>query len=207
MKMFYISHPYTGDETRNQMEARTITATLKAAYPQLIFVNPLDAFQYAKHSGYEQILTQCIELLCRCDGIILTGKWRQSRGCMAELEAARKQAIPVTELSDWRLIGVKQRNMEPEEFKRTLLEEMAKRRTDRISFCVSAMLNPADYWKQGDENIYVARTWMITANDILPTDLILVTDSWESLLQGIPEHMVFIHRAEKDDLCVIGTWI
>lgn len=51
--MYYVSHPYTGDEEKNKKEAREITARLKTEYPQHIFINPLDTFQYTEGWPYE----------------------------------------------------------------------------------------------------------------------------------------------------------
>ena len=62
-KMYYVSHPFTGDEEGNRVEARLFTAMLK------------------------------------CDGIILTGMWTKSRGCMAEKEAAQQEKMKIYELS------------------------------------------------------------------------------------------------------------
>lgn len=99
--MYYVSHPYTGNEEKNKKEAREITARLKTEYPQHIFLNPLDTFQYTEGWPYEQALKNCIELLCNCDGIIMTGDWQHSRGCKKEREVADQLYMEITELEDW----------------------------------------------------------------------------------------------------------
>lgn len=101
MEMYYVSHPFTGDEERNRREARKITAKLKTMYPKYIFINPLDAFQYAEGWTYEKVLENCIEMLCMCDGIIMTGYWAQSRGCRKERETAVMRDMEVTVLEEW----------------------------------------------------------------------------------------------------------
>ncbi len=88
MSMYYVSHPFTGDEKKNRKEARRITAALKKKHPQHIFINPLDAMRYTEGLPYEESLRQCIELLSVCDGIFMTGHWEQSSGCIRELIAA-----------------------------------------------------------------------------------------------------------------------
>lgn len=100
-KMYYVSHPYTGDEEKNKKEAREITATLKNEYPAHIFINPLDTFQYTEGWPYEKALKNCIELLGKCDGIIMTGDWEHSRGCKKEKEVADQLDIEITELHEW----------------------------------------------------------------------------------------------------------
>lgn len=100
-KMYYVSHPFTGDEEGNRVEARLFTAMLKCNYPH-IFINPLDAIRYTEivpEWNYEEILNQCIDLMYKCDGIILTGMWTKSRGCMAEKEAAQRKKMEIYELS------------------------------------------------------------------------------------------------------------
>ena len=99
--MYYVSHPYTGEEESNKKEAREITARLKTEYPQHIFINPLDTFQYAEDWPYETVLEDCIELLYKCRGIIMTGDWGNSRGCRKEIKAAAKAGKEITELEDW----------------------------------------------------------------------------------------------------------
>lgn len=99
--MYYVSHPYTGNEEKNKKEAREITARLKTEYPQHIFINPLDTFQYTEGWPYEQALKNCIELLSKCDGIIMTGEWGKSRGCRKEIKAAVQLSMKITLLEQW----------------------------------------------------------------------------------------------------------
>lgn len=100
-KIYYVSHPFTGDEEKNRRKAREITAELKKAYPKFIFINPLDVFQYTelvKAWNYEDILKQCLELLQICDGLILTGDWQESRGCRAEKQEAEGKGLEIYQL-------------------------------------------------------------------------------------------------------------
>ena len=109
MKMFYISHPFTGNEEQNRQEARKITALLKREYPQYIFINPLDAIKYAENVpewNYEEILNQCIDIMYKCDGIIMTGQWENSRGCLAEKEAAQREKMEIYELCQSEFINI-----------------------------------------------------------------------------------------------------
>lgn len=91
MKTIYISHPYTGDETMNRDKAHLIAARLVKEYPGTVFLNPLDAMRHTVTAGldYETIVRQTVELLRRCNSIIMTGNWRESRGCMMEYRVAQ----------------------------------------------------------------------------------------------------------------------
>lgn len=101
MKIYYVSHPFTGDEKKNRKDARRITAMLKKDHPQYIFINPLDAMRYTTGLPYEDSLEQCLELLAICDGIIMTGKWKDSEGCTRECVSAAFAGKEITELGDW----------------------------------------------------------------------------------------------------------
>lgn len=104
MKIFYVSHPYTGDEEKNRKESRDITAMLKDHHPQYIFINPLDAMRYTTGLPYEESIKQCLELLQICDGIIMTGDWRHSIGCYREYKAALARKMEITDLEYWGIL-------------------------------------------------------------------------------------------------------
>ena len=97
MKLVYISHPYTGEETKNRREAEQIAAGLTQMHPGILFVNPLNAMRHHKKAKteYEEVLAQCLALLAKCDGVVMTGKWKDSRGCRREREYAKEKQIPV----------------------------------------------------------------------------------------------------------------
>ena len=44
MKIVYLSHPYTGNESINKGDAREMCAELKEEHPDWCIVNPLDNF-------------------------------------------------------------------------------------------------------------------------------------------------------------------
>ena len=97
MKMIYISHPYTGEETRNRRESELIAAMLSAKLPRVVFVNPLNAFRHLQKAelSYEETIGQCLALLGKCDGIIMAGNWKDSHGCRQERRRAQEMRIPV----------------------------------------------------------------------------------------------------------------
>lgn len=93
----YLSHPYTGDEEKNRLKARQIAARIIREYPGIAVVNPLDALQYAKTTelSYSETLKIDIELLSRCDAVLVCGDWKSSRGCRREVQAAYEREIPI----------------------------------------------------------------------------------------------------------------
>lgn len=97
MFTIYLSHPYTGDEDKNRLMARQIAAQIVREYPGIAVVNPLDALQYATMTelSYSEILKIDIELLSRCDAVLVRGDWKGSRGCRREVQAAYEREIPI----------------------------------------------------------------------------------------------------------------
>ena len=97
MFTIYLSHPYTGDEEKNRLIARRIAARIVREYPGIAVVNPLDALHYAKMAelSYDKILKIDIELLSRCDAVLVRGDWERSIGCRREVQAAHERKIPI----------------------------------------------------------------------------------------------------------------
>lgn len=90
MKIYYVSHPYTGNEVENVEDAMKVTNRLaQATGGAYLFINPLAVFgDMGETLTYDQILDQCLELLDRCDGVIFCNGWTRSRGCQAEMDKA-----------------------------------------------------------------------------------------------------------------------
>lgn len=99
MDMIYISHPYTGMEVKNRKSAEEIARTLAVKFPHIIFVNPLNAMRHLRNTKipYDAVLAQCKALLANCNGIIMAGDWKDSKGCMAEFNFAKEMQIPIWE--------------------------------------------------------------------------------------------------------------
>lgn len=90
MKVIYVSHPYKGSHT-NSVLVEKITEKLQKQFPQAVFFSPIHAIKddYIE-TDYVLGLSHCIELLRRCDGIVLCGDWKNSKGCMAEYFTAKQ---------------------------------------------------------------------------------------------------------------------
>ena len=95
MKWYYLSHPYTGDEEKNKEEAAEIHRKLQELHPDVLFLNPLAAFDPLADMPYEQVMEYSIEMLIACDAVVMSGNYKESRGCMAELKAAQEQGMLV----------------------------------------------------------------------------------------------------------------
>lgn len=95
MVVCYLSHPFSGDEEKNRAAAEAIQRALQERYPRTLYINPLANFEALEGMEYDTIMGYCLELLYRCDAIVMAGDYRTSRGCMADLAFARQHFIPV----------------------------------------------------------------------------------------------------------------
>ena len=100
MKRYYISHPYTGDEEKNKMDADRIRAALKEAHPGICFMNPLGMFGN-KDTDYFIALADAMELLSVCDAVIFCPGWENSCGCRAEKAFVIQQGIKIMYLKEF----------------------------------------------------------------------------------------------------------
>lgn len=97
MKVFYLSHPFTGNEEQNRLETTKLMQLLGSLFPQYVFLSPIDAMKPLEHLlDYDTILSQTLELLKRRDGIILTGRWQKSHGCQTEYDLAKKLCLSIS---------------------------------------------------------------------------------------------------------------
>ena len=93
--MIYLSHPYGGREA-NRKAVEAIAERLAQKDRANVYVSPIHAFGYL----YDQVdyfhgLSMCIELLSRCDRMLVFGDWKHSVGCRAEMEYSKAHGIPV----------------------------------------------------------------------------------------------------------------
>ena len=96
--LIYISHPFTGDPEGNRESARKITAFLskECGFNNYIFINPLDLFlgQSMVANLDASVLSQAVEVMLKCDGVVFCDGWRKSRGCRVEHRKAYKAGLP-----------------------------------------------------------------------------------------------------------------
>ena len=87
-KMLYISHPFltNGNADDNKKAVDKILADLVLKYGQL---------------NYDQGLSLCLDLLRKCDGIIMCGDYFKSNGCKMELMNAIGWRKAIFKLEDF----------------------------------------------------------------------------------------------------------
>jgi len=94
--LIYLSHPFSVNPEGNRDDAREKIRRLASETQGYIFINPLDLFLgQSSVMNDEEILSQAIEIMLHCDGVIFTNGYEESKGCMAEYKAAKKAGIPI----------------------------------------------------------------------------------------------------------------
>jgi hypothetical protein len=98
-QLLYIAHPYGGDET-NKERVQTYLKMLQAKYPEKTLFSPLHNWGYAPYDKEHQHkpMKDCLEVLQRCNALILCGNWRESRGCNQEYAAAYVMDMQIYEM-------------------------------------------------------------------------------------------------------------
>ena len=90
----YISHPYGGNK-KNKDKIEDIIKELVKEDPSHTYISPVHCFGFMYNDfSYEQGLEMCLNLLEMCDKMYVFGKWKDSRGCTAEVLFAEQKGIP-----------------------------------------------------------------------------------------------------------------
>ena len=92
--LIYVAHEF-GADPANIERARQITHDLQQADTDNTYITPLLAFTHLKYNelGYEQEMRLCLELLSKCDKLIVASK--VSKGVQIEIEYCERERIPV----------------------------------------------------------------------------------------------------------------
>lgn len=111
--MAYLAHPYspivenlkvfTGEiKESNVEETGDIAYKIMSKYPNLTVLSPLHAYSFLEGKNMEEteILRYDFRLLNNCTLLILSGYWRQSKGCMSEYGYAKAKGIRIYEYVD-----------------------------------------------------------------------------------------------------------
>lgn len=98
-QLLYIAHPYGGDES-NKEKVQTYLKMLQEKYPEKTLFSPLHNWGYAPYDKEHQHkpMKDCLEVLQRCNALILCGNWRESRGCNQEYAAAYVMDMQIYEM-------------------------------------------------------------------------------------------------------------
>lgn len=111
--MAYLAHPYAPIKLETQTyfkevkennlkDAGDIAYDIMKKYTNLTIISPLHTYSFFEGKGMEEtdILRYDFRLLNSCTFLILSGYWRQSRGCMAEYGYAKARGIRIYEYVD-----------------------------------------------------------------------------------------------------------
>ena len=85
--LIYVAHPYGGKEENKKAVEEKIKKLVKK-YPIHTF-----GYMYNWVKDYEQGMQMCLNLLKRCDRLILCEGWSASKGCNREYDFAKKSNI------------------------------------------------------------------------------------------------------------------
>jgi hypothetical protein len=101
--LVYVAHPCSGLIRKNRKECRQIIKVLtKNLGEKYVFISPILNFGHMYYDvDYICGIETCIDLLQRCNILLLTGDWKNSKGCLCEYGAARAMQMPVSELKNY----------------------------------------------------------------------------------------------------------
>lgn len=101
--LVYVAHPCGGLIRKNRKECRQIIKVLtKNLGEKYVFISPILNFGHMYYDvDYICGIETCIDLLQRCNILLLTGDWKNSKGCLCEYGAARAMQMPVSELKNY----------------------------------------------------------------------------------------------------------
>ena len=93
--LVYMSHAFQGLQ-ENVEEVEELTRELVELNPEHTFISPINCFGFMFHdTEYEHGLRMCIDLLDRCDMMVVSGEWLNSVGVNREIDYCFQNNIPV----------------------------------------------------------------------------------------------------------------
>lgn len=94
--VLYVAHPFGGD-LDNVSRAEIQLSKLQKLLPRHTLVSPIHNWGYLDYEMADQVaaIGDCVNLLLRCDALIVTGRWELSAGCRAEYIAAKVKGLPI----------------------------------------------------------------------------------------------------------------
>lgn len=100
MSMIYVSHPFGGKE-ENKQKVEEIVRGLVKQNPGTTYISPIHAIGYLYSDvSYEQGMEYCLNLLDKCDKMLVFGDHASSRGCTAEILYCQEFFIPYEIVGD-----------------------------------------------------------------------------------------------------------
>lgn len=103
-KLYYLAHPYSnyGDPKQNVKESIRFQRRIKKLYG-ISTINPLTTIP--ESLKYDSAMDLCFKLVNLCDGVIMSGHWRMSKGCKLEYWLARERRKEIWEYIDGEIIA------------------------------------------------------------------------------------------------------
>ena len=97
INMIYVAHPYEGKSANVQHVRHVIKDLTDKFGKSTVFVSALTAIirPYQGGDAYIDGLMPCLELMSRCDAILMAGDWESSIGCRTEMAVANQLGIMV----------------------------------------------------------------------------------------------------------------
>lgn len=99
MRLVYLAGPYSAiiERTMNlRLAFEAGAAVCDLGVPDLFPVSPTRSTAHLDaHGTPEYFYAGTLELMRRCDAVMVFGDWRQSKGAVAEVEEAQRLGIPV----------------------------------------------------------------------------------------------------------------
>jgi hypothetical protein len=92
----YVAAPFSGDVQENMRNITEICQQIYEEYPEYTILSPLHNHSFLDETAdWHKVLKHCLELLSKCEVLILTGDWEMSQGCLMEFQYAKEHRIPV----------------------------------------------------------------------------------------------------------------
>ena len=88
----YISGPISGTQ---DFRERFRIAAARLDKLDVGIVNPAELYKAMPDAKHEDYLAVCKKMLCTCDAVLVLPGFHESKGCMEEVELARKLNLPV----------------------------------------------------------------------------------------------------------------
>lgn len=100
--LIYVAGPYAGDTARNIEQAAQIAAELWALGHAVICPHTNTAnFEKRVNVNFEQWIAGDLNMIARCDAVVLTPDWAGSPGVLIEKNYAEALGIPVHVAPDY----------------------------------------------------------------------------------------------------------
>lgn len=100
METIYVAHAYEG-ESENLEAAKRIMRILQTIDTKSVYICPLIAFSFLEYNalGYDTEMSLCLQLLSRCDRLVVSGN-KISTGVRQEILYAQEHKIPIEYIDD-----------------------------------------------------------------------------------------------------------